>query len=216
MDPPGTRGKEIVRSGYDAIAREYAAARRQGEQELSLLHYFAARLPEGGDVLDAGCGAGVPVAQWLSRRFSVTGVDISSTQIELARHAVPDGRFLRADMTELDLPDGSFDGICSIYALIHVPREEQAPLLGSFRRMLRPGGVVLLCLGAGNLPNDVDDYFGLPMYWSHYDADTNLAMVRDAGFDVLRSELVPDILPDGTQGPCHLFVLGVVGHRHGA
>jgi SAM-dependent methyltransferase len=137
----------------------------------------------------------------------VTGVDISGGQIELARRSVPDAHFLCADMTALEFPDGSFDGICAIYAIIHVPREEQASLLCNFRRMLRPGGIVLLCLGAGDSAGDVEDFHGAPMYWSHYDAETSQAMVCDAGFAILRSELVGDMLPNGSLGGHHLFVL---------
>jgi len=206
---PAQQGRRVVESGYDSIGAKYASERRLGTREIALLRQFTDRVPAGGHVLDAGCGAGVPVAEWLSQSFAVTGVDISARQIELARERVAGARFVRADMTDLDFPDGSFDGICSFYAIIHVPREAHEQILTTFRRMLRPGGVVLLCLGAGDLKDDFDEFLGTPMYWSHYDAETNLAMLRTAGFEVLHAERVPDNLA-ADDGPKHLFVLARV------
>jgi 2-polyprenyl-3-methyl-5-hydroxy-6-metoxy-1,4-benzoquinol methylase len=79
--------RRVVQSGYDAIGAAYSRSRRLGTHEALLLERFSDLVPPGGWVLDAGCGAGVPVAQWLSRSFQVTGVDISRAQIELARKA---------------------------------------------------------------------------------------------------------------------------------
>ena len=157
-------------------------------------------------MLDAGCGGGVPVTRWLSERFSVTGIDISDEQVRLARELVPDVQFLCRDMTVLDFPDEAFDAICCLYAMIHVPRDEHLPLLHSFNRMLRPGGFLLSCMGAGEWPGEVEEFFGAPMYWSHYDADTNLHLVQRTGFHVLRHEIVPDSLDPETASN-HLFLL---------
>ena len=76
------------------------------------------------------------MTQVLSKRFKVTGVDISETQIELAKKNVPEAYFVCQDMTRLDFPDGAFDAICSYYAVIHIPREEHRPLLLKFHRMI--------------------------------------------------------------------------------
>ena len=67
------------------------------------------------------------------------------------------------------------------------------------------GGVALLCLGAGDVAEDHDpeSWLGAPMFWSHFDAETNLEMLRDSGFDVIRDELVNDPMDHGR----HLFAL---------
>ena len=162
--------KKTVREGYNAIANRYLAGRTRDSADVRLLGEFSERLPANAQVLDAGCGAGVPISRMLSERFRVTGVDFSEAQIELARRNVPAGTFFCEDMTKLDFPDQSFDGITSYYAIIHVPREEHRALLANFHRMLKPGGLALLCLGAEHLIDDVDeDFYGARMYWSHYD-----------------------------------------------
>jgi SAM-dependent methyltransferase len=204
-------GKDIVRTGYDALAAEYTASRREDSEDVRLLPELAWRLPEGAKVLDAGCGAGVPVTRILARSFDVTGVDFSEAQLALARKNVPQARFLRGDITQLDFPDGSFNAIVSYYAIIHIPRSEHRALMMKFHRILKPGGWALLCLGANDLPDDLDKFMGAPMYWSHYDADTNLNMLSECGFTVERHRIVPDSLDDS--GGAHLFALAQMAQR---
>ena len=197
--------KEIVRTGYNTIATKYVAARQRDSEDVQLLEELIHRLPRGAKVLDAGCGSGVPVTAILSQYFEVTGIDFSETQIQLARQRVPQARFLCQDMTELTFPDHSFDAVCSHYAIIHVPRQKHLPLLQNFYRMLNPSGLALLCMGSVDLPEDIEEnYFGAPMYWSHYDADTNIDMVKACGFALIWSRIVVDsTYPESN----HLFVL---------
>jgi SAM-dependent methyltransferase len=197
--------KDLVKAGYNRIADDYHAARTRSPEQIRLIDDLAGRLPENASILDAGCGAGVPVTEILSARFNVTGVDFSEAQIELARKNVQNARFTCQDMTQLDFPEGTFDAICSFYAIIHVPREEHKPLFLNFHRMLKPGGHALLCLGAENLIDDVEeDFFGARMYWSHFDSKTYLHMLKETGFFILWSRILAD---DTCEGSGHLFVL---------
>jgi ubiquinone/menaquinone biosynthesis C-methylase UbiE len=198
-------GREIVRAGYNAIAARYLTTRSEDSEDVQLLDELVRRLPRGAAVLDAGCGAGVPVARFLSRFFDVTGIDFAKKQIEMARQLVPQARFRVQDMTNLDLPEGSFDAVCSYYAIIHVPRKEHRKMLEGFYRVLMPSGLALLCMGANDVEADfVDDYLGAPMFWSHYDAPTNLRMIAESGFEiVLAREVADSTFPSAK----HLFVL---------
>ena len=196
--------KRIVKAGYDAIAAQYLATRTEDSADVQLLGELIQRLPRGAQVLDAGCGSGVPVTRILSRAFQVTGVDFSEAQIALARQLVPEAQFVCQDMTELTFPDNSFDAVVSYYAIIHIPREEHRQLLAKFYRLLKPAGFVLLCLGAGDLADDVEDFLGTAMYWSHYDAATNLSLVRECGFEVIWARMIADSLDPSAR---HLFVL---------
>lgn len=197
--------KNLVKAGYNRIADRYLEERTRDSQDIRLLDDLIARLPENAIVLDAGCGAGVPVAQILSEHFKVTGVDFSEAQIELAKKHVPNAEFLCEDMTKLIFPDHTFDGITSYYAIIHIPREEHQRLLANFHKMLKPGGFALLCLGAENLTDDIDEnYLGARMYWSHYNIEIYLKMLNDCGFSIIWSKRVAD---ETCEGAGHLFVL---------
>ena len=197
--------KKTVKEGYNTIADRYLAERTRDSEDVRLLGEFIKRLPAHARVLDAGCGAGIPISQMLSEQFHVTGVDFSEAQIRLAKKNVPSAEFLCEDMTKLNFPENSFDGITSYYAIIHIPREEHQPLLVNFRRMLKPGGLAMLCLGAESLPDDIDEnYLGTRMYWSHYDSETYLKMLKECGFSVIWSRRVADATCEGVG---HLFVL---------
>jgi len=126
--------KETVKAGYNIIADRYIATRTRDSGDVRLLDELTTRLPAAAKVLDAGCGAGLPISQMLSEKFEVTGVDFSEAQIELAKKNVPDATFICQDMTKLDFPDSTFDGICSYYAIIHIPRKEHQPLFANFYR----------------------------------------------------------------------------------
>ncbi len=197
--------KKTVREGYNTIANRYLAERTRDSEDVRLLNDFIERLPADAKVLDAGCGAGIPISQRLSERFQVTGVDFSEAQIELAKKNVPNATFLCEDMTKLDFPENTFDGITSYYAIIHIPREEHQGLLMNFHKMLKPGGFALLCLGAEHLIDDIDEnYLGTRMYWSHYDTETYLKMLSECGFSIIWSKRVED---ETCEGAGHLFVL---------
>jgi SAM-dependent methyltransferase len=197
--------KKTVKDGYNAIANRYLAERTRDSEDVRLLNDFMERLPANAKVLDAGCGAGIPISRLLSEHFDVTGVDFSEAQIELAQNNVPKAKFICQDMTKLDFAEDTFEGICSYYAIIHIPREEHQPLLMNFYRILRPGGFALVCLGAEDLLDDFDEnYLGTRMYWSHYDVETYLKMLKNCGFRVIWSKRVAD---ETCEGSGHLFVL---------
>jgi SAM-dependent methyltransferase len=184
--------RHSVESGYDLMAEQYLATKnREDPLALTALGDLASLLPRDAAVLDLGCGAGVPVTRWLSDKgFAVTGVDVSARQLELARTYVPEATFIKADMTEVTFPPGSLDAVVAFYSIIHLPRTEHPALLGRIHRWLRPEGIFLATMTLTDYEGRDDDWegWGAPMVWSHYDGDTNLAMLREAGFGIRYAE----------------------------
>lgn len=183
--------KRLVARGYDEIADEYlvryslSSARERWLAELTRLtsEQWCAR------VLDLGCGAGIPLARHLTALgHYVLGVDGSARQIALARRNAPLAAFMQADMTTIDLPTASFDAVAAFYSITHVPRSEHARLLGRIAEWLRPGGVFIGSLGAGPLPDWQGEWMGVEMFFSHFDAATNIVLLREAGFAIERTE----------------------------
>jgi ubiquinone/menaquinone biosynthesis C-methylase UbiE len=128
----GVDPKAQVRESYNRIAGAYLSSRRPDGPDVALLNDLVVRLPARARVLDAGCGAGIPIARQLAARANVVGVDFAEVQLDLARHHVPTGRWVCADLAALPFAAASFDAICSYYAVIHVPREEHARVLDDF------------------------------------------------------------------------------------
>jgi SAM-dependent methyltransferase len=182
-----TDPKRVVADGYDRIAERYFAwsDARPSPVRLAWLDRADRRIPAGTDVLDLGCGAGVPMTEALARGRRVTGVDLSARQVELARRNVPEATFLQADMTALDLPPASLDAVTAFYSLTHLPQAELPGLLAATPRWLRPGGVLIASLGAEESPDEVEeDWLGVPMFFGHHGAKRNRALLRSAGFEL--------------------------------
>jgi SAM-dependent methyltransferase len=169
------RSRDIVEWGYDAIAARYAKAIRAGRGAETYFRGFLARvhelIPEGGAVLDLGCGAGLVIAD-LTTRARVVGVDISAGQHELARRNAVAARFVRADMVDLAFAPGIVRRGGGVLDPDHVPRVFHASLLAGVHTWLRSGGLFAGTLGRGDNPADhVPDFYGAPMYRSHFDTE---------------------------------------------
>jgi len=144
------------------------------------------RLPHDAQVLDIGCGAGVPVTQTLAQRFTVTGVDISAEQIRRAQNNAPTGQFIQSDITALDFPAAIFDAVVAFYAIFHLPREEHPELLRRIRTWLKPGGYLLATVTRfSEEAYTEDDFFGGTMYWSNYGLADYQRILQELGFTVL-------------------------------
>jgi len=189
--------KEIVARGYDAIALRYAEwAGQIASPAMEWVRDLDARLPDGADVLELGCGRGVPATRELARRHRVTGVDISAVQIELARHHVPEASFVHADATELEIAPASFDAVVALHVFGHVPTSEQPDLITRIASWLRSAGLFLSTFGAGDPGEEVDDdWLGAPMFFASLGGDAYPPLLRHSGLDLVRDEVVTYIEP---------------------
>jgi SAM-dependent methyltransferase len=197
LPSPGT----IVRKGWNRLP---AISRTTGATSDPLLHTddqyrkwlgpIVESLEPGTRVLDLGCGTGEPASRELAKRFDVTGVDISGAMIRRAREAVPSGRFIRADMTKVNFPPGSFGAIVSLYGIIHVPLAKKRPLMTRIHSWLVPHGLLLAVLGHEAWEGTAPGWLGVdvPMFWSHADAATCRTWLGGTGFTVDRQGFVAE------------------------
>jgi SAM-dependent methyltransferase len=192
---PRTPGesKDLVEKGYNQIALRYLEWSSTSTVRVKYVQRLLQRLPEQAEVLELGCGAGVPCTQILAQHAHVTANDISAVQIALAKERVPGARLIQGDMMSLNFDEGRFDAIVALYSIIHLPREEQRLLMKRLAEWLRPGGHLLVNLATVDDAGSVEqNWLGSEMYWSSYDAKTNQEMVREAGFRLFEAEIVCD------------------------
>ena len=182
--------KQVVERGYDRVAHDYA--RLEGETEWPRMRWLKKvlnQLSSGSSVLDLGCGSGVPADIEISKEHQVTGVDISQTQINLARQNVPAGNFLHGDAGSVEFAASSFDAVVSFYTLEHIPREEHETVLRRIHQWLRPSGLLLISMEAGDYEGFFGEWLGVPMFMSCFDPETMKRLINVAGFELLETAI---------------------------
>lgn len=100
----------------------------------------------GERVLEVGVGTGLALPQYSASK-RITGIDLSTEMLELARERVAEQRLvnvealLELDAEETGFADASFDIAVAMFVASVVPHPRQ--LLAEMRRVVRPGGHIL-------------------------------------------------------------------------
>jgi SAM-dependent methyltransferase len=185
-----------TRFSYDTVAENYAdlvgdfsAFLASAPYERSVFGLFLDLVAAGGGgpVADVGCGPGHVTAYLQESGVDVLGVDLSPAMIEVARRDHPGLPFAVGSMTELGLADASVAGLVAWYSLIHIPDASIGAVFAQFRRVVRPGGLLLLGFHSGDGSRlKTEGYGGHPMnVWIHRRQPAQVAgWLEDAGFAV--------------------------------
>jgi cyclopropane fatty-acyl-phospholipid synthase-like methyltransferase len=200
-----------VQAGYDALAPRFGEwmAKVEGDPWEHFVEELADRLSPRGSarILDLGCGNGEKLVR-LAGRFEVVGVDVSEKQLRIARARAPEAKLVHADFAELAFAAESFDAVTALYSIVHVPRETHAELFARILHWLKPGGLFLASLSHVGGPDRTEEWLGVEMFFSGFDAETNSRLVRDAGFELLADEVVFMREPEPEGKTAFLWVLG--------
>ena len=143
---------------YDANAMGFVANTAYVEFG-ALQSEFARRLPQGGRILDLGCGSGRDSLAFLKAGFAVDAVDGSVQMVRAASEltGLPVVHALFADYE----PEGLYDGIWACSSLLHVPVAELADVIAKYARALVPGGTMTACAMAAGSPISMSPSFAI-------------------------------------------------------
>lgn len=176
-----------IRDAYDEIAPAYDAERRSVAAPLqSMVADLGAGLPDGAHVLDAGCGAGVPITTTLLEHVDVTGVDFSGEQLRMATDRAPAAGFVRGDVTALPFDEDAFDALVCLFTIIHVPWAEQLACAREFHRVCRTDAPILLTVGTDDWEGTNENWIdaGAEMQWTIPGPERAVGILGEAGFSV--------------------------------
>ncbi len=104
-------------------------------------------IPEDtASLLDVGCNTGDFLQTCRERyaRMELAGVDINQPAIETARAKLPDAQIYRAVDGKLPFPTNHFDCVTCIEVIEHIPQQFRAPVISEMRRVLKPGGLMMI------------------------------------------------------------------------
>jgi SAM-dependent methyltransferase len=140
-------------------------------------------LPQAGSVLDAGCGSGQTMRWFLEHhpKWEAVGIDISPDAVNAANASGLDAH--QASVLDIPLAAGAVDLIISLDVLQHLPLnggDQRAA--EEFRRVLKPGGILLVRTNAQSIPRVAPD---AAAEFRKYDVQTLQSVLRGAGFEIV-------------------------------
>ena len=157
--PPEAYDREYFLSD---ICEGFAEA-QQGEVSFNKAKQVRRLAPGPGvTILDAGCGRGETLLACAKAGADVAGIDYSEAAVALTREMLasvrPQADIRVGSVTDLPWPDESFDRVQFSDVIEHLDPPQTVPALAEFRRVLKPGGYVLV----HTAPNVLFTRYGWP------------------------------------------------------
>lgn len=160
--------KSELELSYDRVASQYAD---HFSDELNhkpfdrkMLDWLIEKTGAPGTICDMGCGPGQIARYLFQRGAQVCGVDLSEEMVRVARERNPMISFQQGNMLRLEaITDNSYVGIAAFYSIIHIPKSAVVSALTELKRVLCPGGVLLLTHHIGQELVHLDELLGTPV-----------------------------------------------------
>ncbi len=175
---------------YDKIAKWYAKTRNPeiGVPEVARLQKL---LPSNAEVLDLGCGTGLPITRALvDMGFSVYGIDSSQEMVRQFRQNLPGVPVLCEPAQRSDLFGKSFDAVVSWGMLYHLDPDDQALIIEKVAERLKTGGVFLFT--SGDREGVVEgEMHGVSFRYISLGSDQYRKLLEKAGLTVVDEQFDP-------------------------
>jgi SAM-dependent methyltransferase len=182
-----------TQAGYDAVSQEYAERFKDEMNDKPFdrdcLDRLAREVGDLGPICDLGCGPG-QIARYLHRQGVKTlGVDLSTKMVEEAQRLNPEIHFHPGDMLALPDEDNSWGGIAAFYCILHIPREQVLDALREMKRVLIPGGVLLVTFHIGQEIKHLDEWWEKPVNldFAFYLPEEMETWLHEAGFELMET-----------------------------
>ncbi len=193
---------EELQSSYDRVAKDYAEHFRDEMDkkpfDRKMLDWLIEKVGDGGIICDIGCGPGQAARYLFDQGAQTCGIDLSPQMVESAQKLNPGISFQQGNMIALaDVADNSFGGAAAFYSIIHIPRLAVNQALTELKRVLRPGGTLLLAFHIGHEIIHRDEWWGkkVSLDFIFFEAEEMKENLQTAGFE-LQEVIGRDPYPD--------------------
>lgn len=177
-----------IREIYEKCADWFDTHRGKNLMEKEYLDLIIQAIPQGGTILDVGCGSGEPIAKYfIEQGFSVTGIDSSSRMIQMCQHRFPQATFHCKDMRTLALSQ-RFDAILAWDSFFHLTHQEQRHMFSIFQNHIKPNGLLLFTSGPshGEVFGEMEGY---PLYHASLAPEEYQKLLQHHYFKVLHHQI---------------------------
>jgi len=142
--------EKITKESYNKIACQWSAkngAVTIWDKEIKMFFKLLGK----GSILEIGSGCGRDAEIFIKAGYKYTGVDISSSLINIAQKRVPEAIFLEQSVYELNFPKGTrFDGFWASATLLHIPKTRISEALRKIKKFIKNGGIGFISIKEGS------------------------------------------------------------------
>ena len=176
-----------ITEGYDRWASAFA---RKGEDSTrdwfrEPQSRFRELLEPGAPVLDVGCASGLEMGDLSALDLAPFGLDLSQTQLRMARTRLPSAGLARGTALALPFRTGVFGGVWASASLPHLARRELPGALAEIRRVLCDGGAFYASVQRGSGEGWVrGDAVGTDLWYAFFEEGEWHDLLTDAGFSI--------------------------------
>lgn len=177
---------------YDSLGKKYL------EDSMKVVpierENFLKSIPEKSRILDVGCGGGRDSKVFYQNGHHVVGIDLSKVMLRQARKRVPQARFVCMDVTKVDFPASSFDGIWAEAVLLHLKRTDVPKVLKRFYKILKPGGLIHIYVKRGKGESYVKEELSgwKERFYTYFNKKEIVQTIKDAGFKIVHTAINAD------------------------
>jgi SAM-dependent methyltransferase len=195
---------------------ESIASRSLGHVEKHLRRIVQRHHPNGGRLLDIGCGYGRFLAGMQGPNWQLAGTEISETAMTHVQETVSGAEIHHGLIEDVDFPEVSFDVITMIAVLEHV--KDPKATLARVSKWLAPGGTLLVqvpyiapFIRLKRLLPFAPVYFEAPRHLYDFSPKTLPRYIREAGYDDIRIDIARPYSSVGSLGAALIWAVKLPG-----
>lgn len=148
---------------------------------------FRMAFPPESKVLDIGTGSGRDTRKLIAQGYDAIGIEPSLELIELAlkHHPELSGKLFQGSLPNLDEKyNEKFDGVLCSAVLMHIPKENLFDTAFSLKRVLKPGGYLLISLPGKGPKTDNQSRDENGRLYQHYSPEYLQLLLERVGFQL--------------------------------
>ena len=183
-----TDRERLAADWYDQNGEKWAAQRKKLSEPSFWAQEYEAfkrlRKPEGA-LLEIGSGSGREAIEWIRMGYRYTGIDPSTTLIQIAKQTEPKGHYFLTSVYQMPFQPNTFDAFSSWALLPHAPKERVGTALDAIRKVLKldAWGLIAMREGEGEKQEQATG-----RWFSYYAQDEFEKILKERGFAVSRKE----------------------------